>query len=78
MNVVVSRLAIACVNLIVISLMFTSISDAKIDPETVAGMWLFDEGNGKVAKDTSGNGNDGELMNDPNRKLNSMQRQSVC
>ena len=65
MNIVVSRLAIACVNLIVISLMFFSISDAKIDPETVAGMWLFDEGKGKVAKDSSDNGNDGELMNDP-------------
>ena len=36
-------------------------ADAKIDPETVAGIWLFDEGTGKTAKDLSGNGNDGEL-----------------
>ena len=36
-------------------------SHAKIDPKTVAGIWLFDEGNGKIAEDLSGNGNDGEL-----------------
>ena len=36
-------------------------ADAKIDPETVAGIWLFDEGTGKTAADLSGNGNDGEL-----------------
>lgn len=65
MNVVVARLAIACVSLIVICLIFTSISGAKIDPQTIVGMWLFDEGTGKVTKDTSGNGNDGELMNGP-------------
>ncbi|MDE0555538.1 MAG: hypothetical protein OXI24_15055 [Candidatus Poribacteria bacterium] len=34
---------------------------AKIDPKTVVGIWLFDEGNGKVAEDLSGNGHDGEL-----------------
>ena len=36
-------------------------SRAKIDPKTVVGIWLFDEGNGKVAEDLSGNGHDGEL-----------------
>ena len=35
--------------------------DAKIDPGTVVGIWLFDEGNGKIAEDLSGNGYDGEL-----------------
>ena len=34
---------------------------AKIDPETVVGIWLFDEGAGGVAGDASGNGNDGTL-----------------
>lgn len=28
-------------------------------------MWLFDEGKGDTAKDSSGNGNDGQLMNGP-------------
>jgi hypothetical protein len=45
--------------------MFISISDAKIDLENTIGIWLFDEGKGNIARDTSGNGNDGELMNDP-------------
>jgi hypothetical protein len=38
---------------------------AKTDPKTVVGMWLFDEGNGNVAKDSSGNKNDGNLMGNP-------------
>ena len=52
--------------LIGIGLLFSTVccfttADAKIDPEKVAGIWLFDEGTGKIAKDLSGNGNDGEL-----------------
>jgi hypothetical protein len=39
----------------------TASSDAKIDPETITGMWLFDEGDGDIAEDLSGNGNDGTL-----------------
>lgn len=56
---------LACISLIVVSLIFISISDAKIDTATIVGMWLFDEGKGKIAKDSSENGNDGELMNGP-------------
>ncbi len=36
-------------------------SHAKIDPKTIAGLWLFDE-SGKVVKDHSGNGLDGEVI----------------
>ena len=43
----------------------TSISDATVDLNTAVGMWLFDEGSGNTAKDSSDNGNDGELMNGP-------------
>jgi hypothetical protein len=43
----------------------TASSYAKIDPKTVAGIWLFDESSGKTAKDSSENGNDGTLMNGP-------------
>jgi hypothetical protein len=60
-----SRLALLCVSTIFISLVFTALSFAKIDPKTVAGIWLFDEGSGNIAKDTSGNKNDGKLMGDP-------------
>lgn len=58
-----TRLTMATIiSLVAISLMFAGISSAKIDPQTIAGMWLFDEGSGKTAKDSSGNGNDGTLM----------------
>ncbi len=34
---------------------------AKIDPDSITGMWLFNEGKGNTATDGSGNGNDGEI-----------------
>ena len=49
----------------VISLMLTSISYAKIDPKAIVAVWLFDEGAGKVAKDSSLNGINGEFMGNP-------------
>ncbi|MFQ6040153.1 MAG: LamG domain-containing protein [Candidatus Poribacteria bacterium] len=65
MKKAVSRLTIICISLTFISLMFTTKVDAKIEPESIAGLWLFDEGKGKVAKDISGNGYDGELKKNP-------------
>ncbi len=53
------------VSLIFISLILTNISYAEINLETCVGMWLFDEGSGNVAKDSSGNKNDGTLENGP-------------
>jgi len=40
----------------------TASSYARIDPKTAAGIWLFDEGKGDIAKDSSGKGNDGTIM----------------
>ena len=60
-----TRLTIICISFIVISLMLAGISYAEIALETCVGMWLFDEGSGDVAKDLSGNRNDGKLMNAP-------------
>ena len=51
--------------LFAVGLLFAVSSEAKIDPDSVVGMWLFDEGEGDVAKDSSGNKNDGTLMNGP-------------
>lgn len=65
MKAISARLSLACVSLIIISLIFTGVSHTKIDPKTIAGIWLFDEGNGEVTKDSSGNGNDGKLMKGP-------------
>ncbi len=42
----------------------TAPSYANLDPKTIVGMWLFDEGKGDIVKDFSGNKNDGKLMND--------------
>jgi len=54
-----------CISLAVVSLMFAGQSSAKVDPKTAAGIWLFDEGAGNVAKDTSANGNDGKFVGNP-------------
>ena len=37
--------------------------DAKIDPDSVVGIWLLNEGKGDTVKDTSANGNDGKIIN---------------
>ena len=65
MKIVMADLMLACVGLIALSLMFTGMSTAEFDLKTVAGMWLFDEGKGNTAADSSENGNDGKFENDP-------------
>jgi len=52
-------------SLVMVGLLFAGLSYAAIDPAIIAGMWVFDEGSGAVAGDSSGNGNDGELVGDP-------------
>lgn len=43
--------------------MFTS-SAHSIEPEKAIGVWLFDEGEGDVAADSSGNSHDGQILAD--------------
>ena len=50
---------------IFISLMFAGLSYGEIDEESIIGMWLFDDGGGDVAEDSSGNGYNGNLVNGP-------------
>ena len=45
--------------------LFTTISDAAIDMDTIIGLWGFDDGGGDTARDSSENGNDGTLMSNP-------------
>ena len=59
-----TRLIIIGISCIIVSLIFAGQSYAKVDPETIVGIWLFDEGGGDVAQDASGNGNDG-MLNGP-------------
>ncbi|MGQ9611134.1 MAG: LamG domain-containing protein [bacterium] len=35
---------------------------SRIDPKSIMGMWLLDEGSGEVARDYSGNKNDGKII----------------
>jgi len=48
-----------------LSILFITTASAEIDPDTIVGMWLFDEGKGNVATDESGNGLDGEFEGKP-------------
>ena len=64
MNVVGARIATACFSLTVIALLFTTSGEAEIDPDSIAGLWLFDEGKGNETEDSSGNGYHGELEGD--------------
>ena len=62
MKTAIAKSSLVCISLIIVGLIFTGQSFAKLDLETVAGIWLLDEGKGDTAKDTSGNGNDGTLQ----------------
>ena len=62
MKTVAARLNSVHVSLIVLSLVFTGLADAKIDQETVVGLWLFDdEEQHDTTQDSSGNGHDGTI-----------------
>ena len=59
------RLTVICISFIIVCLMFAGQSYAKINPDTVLGAWLLDEGTGSITVDASGNDNDGTLINAP-------------
>ncbi|MCH8194425.1 MAG: hypothetical protein IIA65_10480, partial [Planctomycetes bacterium] len=45
--------------------MCASYGNAQIDPGSIEGVWLFDEGSGTIAKDSSGHGYDADLRENP-------------
>ena len=57
-----AKLTLVCISLIVIGLILTGQSFAKLDLKNAAGIWLLDEGTGDMAYDSSGNGNDGTIL----------------
>ena len=57
-----ARAILVSVTLVCISFGTPDLSFAKLDPEAVLGIWFFDEGKGGTAKDSSENGNDGEIV----------------
>ena len=46
--------------LVVVSVL--NMAYAEINPESIVGIWLLDEGQGKSIRDRSGNGNDGKIV----------------
>lgn len=65
MKVAATRATMIWVSLVAAGLFFASVSYAAINPANIAGLWLFDDGAGTVAKDSSGKGNDGTLTGNP-------------
>ena len=59
------RSFIACIAFTVVGLLCVLPSNAEIDPESIAGLWLFNEGSGSVAQDSTGNGYDADLEGGP-------------
>jgi len=51
--------------LFLFSLLMIGQSYAKIDKKNAIGIWLLDEGTGNVARDSSGNGNNGAYKGNP-------------
>lgn len=58
MKSIVIRLIIVCIALVIVE----GISYAKVDPGSIVGVWLLDEGRGDVVKDLSENKNDGKIV----------------
>ena len=59
------KLTVFCIGLAAISSVFTGRTDAQLDIEGAVAVWLFDEGKGDKVADATGNGNDGEFVNNP-------------
>ena len=64
MNSVVTRLGVSVI-LIVTSLMLASVSHARIQPEDIVAMWLFDELEKDMTKDLSGNLHHAKVVGNP-------------
>jgi hypothetical protein len=48
--------------LLIMLIVMPHVSVAEITEDDILGLWLFDEGEGKTVSDSSGNGNDGEII----------------
>lgn len=65
MRVVHAKPILVGISLMLITVMFTGQSSAKIDPETIVGLWLFDQNSGQTVTDSSGNANHGKFVKNP-------------
>ncbi|MBM3212333.1 LamG domain-containing protein [Candidatus Poribacteria bacterium] len=60
-----SKFTLTLISVLFITCIFAIPGYTKIDPKTCIGAWLFDDISGNLARDSSGNRNDGTLMNGP-------------
>jgi len=60
-----ARLSVVCACCVILGTLWAGPSYARVDPDTILGAWLLDEGTGNTTADASGNGHDGTLMNSP-------------
>lgn len=61
MKTIITRISLLCISLMITGLIPTGQISAKINEKNIMGVWLFDEGKGDEAKDSSKNGNHGKL-----------------
>jgi hypothetical protein len=57
-----TRFSTILLGLVLINFLLVGIAAAEINPKNIVGAWLFNESKGKEAADSSGNGNDGEVV----------------
>ena len=62
MKTVAAKRALVLASLAIITLSFVSASYAKINRASIVAIWLLDEGDGQIARDASGKGNDAEII----------------
>jgi large repetitive protein len=55
-------IAILCISLIFAGISIKQSSAAIVEKVAIVGIWLFDKNEGNIAKDSSGNGHDGEII----------------
>lgn len=65
MKTIMAQLTLILVGLLAITSILPGVSTGAIDFDTAVGVWLFDDGSGKVAVDSSGNGHDGSFTGEP-------------
>ena len=54
-------MSVICATLIIVCLLSVGRGYAKIDPDSIIAVWLFDEGRGSTVRDSEGKGIDGTI-----------------
>ena len=65
MKAIMAKVTLIIVCLLGITSILPCVSAGAFDPGTAVGVWLFDDGSGEIAIDSSGNGYDGTLTGAP-------------